>query len=70
MRRAFEEFMYGLSMPRDNWIERTIARIVAPIWYRYYCPYPLSRDWTARRCNERGDCGCNNRERYSRTATE
>lgn len=59
MRQAFEEFMYGLTM-RGDWI----SRIVAPVWFRWYCPYPLSHNWTARRCVERGDCGCDNEPRY------
>jgi hypothetical protein len=55
MKRAFEEFMYGLTM-RGDWI----TRIVAPLWFRWYCPHPLRADMTARACVEAGDCGCNN----------
>ena len=61
MKRAFESWMYGLTM-RGDWI----SRVVAPIWFHFYCPYPLSKDWTARssrparRCVQRGECGCDN----------
>lgn len=56
MRRAFETWVYGLTM-RGDWI----ASIVARVWFRWYCPVPLSDDWTARRCIADGNCGCNNR---------
>lgn len=55
MRRKFEEFMYGLCW-RGDWI----ARIVAPVWYRFYCPYPIQKDLTAGACIRAGNCGCDN----------
>lgn len=58
--RKFERFMYGLTM-RGDWI----SRVVAPIWFHWYCPYPLSDDWTARACVKSGECGCDNKPRYA-----
>lgn len=55
MRRKIEEFMYGLTF-RGDWI----ARIVCPIWFHWYCPYPIIDDYTARACINAGKCGCNN----------
>lgn len=55
MKRALETFMYGLCW-RGDWI----SRIVAPVWYRLYCPYPLIKNWTARACIASGNCGCDN----------
>ena len=60
MRRAFENFMYGLTM-RGDWISNIVGRI----WFRWYCPYPIRKDWTARACIEAGDCGCSNGTRFT-----
>lgn len=54
-------WIYGLTM-RGDWI----SRIVATIWFRWYCPYPIGKNWTARQCIEAGNCGCNNKRSLTR----
>lgn len=58
-KRPIITWLYGLTM-RGDWI----TSIVAPILFRWYCPYPIQDDWTARACIEAGTCGCNNEPRY------
>jgi hypothetical protein len=41
---------------RGDWI----TRLWAPIWFRFYCPYPIIEDVSARACIKAGHCGCNN----------
>ena len=55
MKRKFERWMYGICW-RGDWI----ARVIAPVWYRFYCPYPTQPDLTARACIKSGNCGCDN----------
>lgn len=61
MKRAFEEWIYGLTM-RGDWI----ADIVSRIWFHWYCPYPIHKNYRASYCVGRGDCGCSNKRRYSK----
>jgi len=56
MKRRLEEFGYSLCW-RGDWI----SRIWAPIWFAYYCPYPVIKDWRAVACINAGQCGCSNR---------
>jgi hypothetical protein len=58
MRRTLERAMYRLCW-RGNWL----SDLIAPLWFRWYCPYPLHDDWTARHCLGCGDCGCGNSRR-------
>jgi hypothetical protein len=30
------------------------------------CPYPLRSDWSAKACNEAGECGCMKGDRFKR----
>jgi len=34
--------------------------IWAPIWFRFYCPYPIIDNLTARACIKAGKCSCSN----------
>ena len=61
MKRAFESWMYGLTM-RGDWFGNIIARV----WFHWYCPHPLHKEWTARQCVARGECGCDNGPRLSK----
>lgn len=58
MKRAIVAWLYGRTM-REDWI----AGIIATVLFRWYCPYPLLDDWTARTCIREGLCGCNNTKR-------
>jgi hypothetical protein len=51
-----DRFLYGLTF-RGDWI----ASIVARIFFRFRCPYPLLADHSIRACKRAGLCGCNNR---------
>lgn len=51
----FESIGYGLCM-RGGWI----SDLWSKIWYRWYCPYPIIDDHSARACIKAGCCGCNN----------
>lgn len=55
MRRWLEELGYRMC-----WGQSWFASLWASIWYRYYCPYPIIEDFTARACIKAGKCGCNN----------
>lgn len=35
-----------------------------PWLYRWFCPYPIAGNVTARSCYRSGDCGCDNAWRY------
>lgn len=59
LEHSFVGWLYRLTFRGDR-----ISRIVAPVLFHWYCPYPLSTDWTARACNKNGTCACNNRSRY------
>lgn len=55
MRKRFEEWGYALC-----WREGRIAGLWARVWYRFYCPYPLTENHSARACIASGNCGCDN----------
>jgi hypothetical protein len=48
------------------WLQRALFRsfFLQRIFYRYYCPYPLTHDRTARACVMSGGCGCENARRF------
>lgn len=48
---------------RGDWI----SRLWSPIWFHFYCPYPIQHPWTARACNDGGLCGCSNAARLAHT---
>lgn len=46
-------------------IYRTLFRLVfgtrfEPLLYRWFCPYPIAGNVTARSCYRAGTCGCDN----------
>jgi hypothetical protein len=51
-----DRLLYGLTF-RGDWI----ASIVARIFFRFRCPYPLLTDHSVRACKRAGLCGCDNR---------
>lgn len=48
----FDRFLYWLAF-RFQWT-------LAPIIYRFRCPYPIIKDHSVRACIAAGHCGCNN----------
>ena len=48
-----------------GWPVGWLDRAWCAIWYRFYCPYPIKGNWTARSCVEAGNCGCRNLPRYA-----
>jgi hypothetical protein len=55
MRRKLEIIGYTLCFGNGR-----ISRLWSRIFFRWYCPYPLRGDWSARACIKAGDCGCDN----------
>lgn len=53
------EILWLAIRHKVKWLERLI--------YRRYCPYPAGDYHLARDCVRRGDCGCDNQDRYSGT---
>lgn len=41
---------------RSDWV----ARLWAPVWFRWRCPYPIIKDHSVRACIAAGHCGCDN----------
>ena len=54
-------FGYAMTM-RGDWI----SDLWAPIWFRWWCPYPVIADYSARACVASGDCGCDASRRSGR----
>lgn len=48
-------FGYSLCF-RSDWI----SDLWAPIWFRWWCPYPVIADYRAKACIASGNCGCDN----------
>lgn len=55
MKRWLEGIGYSLCW-RGDWISRAWC----PVWFHFYCPYPIISDYTARACIAAGKCGCSN----------
>lgn len=71
MRRWLERCGYGLCFTLafwrvcKHWPVSWVEHAWTWVWYRYYCPYPVVDEWTARACVRSGNCGCNNLDRYA-----
>lgn len=57
------------ELPR--WLQGILIRsqLLQRLFFRYYCPYPILEDRSARACVEAGKCGCNNQDRYAQIAS-
>jgi hypothetical protein len=76
MRRWLETFGYSICFRLaalrvfHGWPVGWLESAWTAIWYRYYCPYPIQDNWTARACVRGGHCGCDNFALYAAEDTK
>lgn len=61
--RLIEQWGY-VQCFRPGWV----GHAWSAVWYRFYCPYPVIKNPSARACIAAGCCGCNNSKPALKTA--